>query len=119
MMSMRATAIYERGVLRLLTPVSLPEHTRVQILILDDKEPENDLRSAEAALIAAGLLKPTEPPPEVRTLTKDRRAELADLYASGGPLSEDIIAGRDARPNHPIQHPQPTALSPETKSALS
>lgn len=30
-MSTVATAIYEKGVLRLLTPLALPEHTRVQV----------------------------------------------------------------------------------------
>jgi predicted DNA-binding antitoxin AbrB/MazE fold protein len=32
-MDMTATAIYEDGVLKLLTPLTLPENTRVRILI--------------------------------------------------------------------------------------
>ena len=54
-MSTEAKAIYEKGVLRLLTPVSLPEHAQVRVQILSDEEPMDDLRRAEAALIAAGL----------------------------------------------------------------
>jgi len=57
-MSTQATAIYEGGVLRLLTPVSLPERARVRIQILNEDELEDDMRRAEAALIAAGLVKP-------------------------------------------------------------
>ena len=32
-MGIIATAIYENGILRLLTPLTLPEHTRVQIQV--------------------------------------------------------------------------------------
>ena len=59
-MSTEATAIYENGVLRLLTPVSLPEQARVRLAILSEEEPEDELRRAEAALIAAGLVKAGE-----------------------------------------------------------
>ena len=97
MMSTQATAIYEEGVLRLLTPVSLPERARVRIQILTEEELEDDVHRAEAALIAAGLVKPPKPPVELKTVSQARRAELARLYAAGGPLSEVIIAERDAR----------------------
>jgi predicted DNA-binding antitoxin AbrB/MazE fold protein len=96
-MSTQATAIYEDGILRLLTPVSLPERARVRIQILTEEELEDDMQRAEAALIAAGLVKPANPPAEVRTVSQARRAELARLYAAGGPLSEVIIAERNAR----------------------
>jgi predicted DNA-binding antitoxin AbrB/MazE fold protein len=96
-MSTEAKAIYEKGVLRLLTPVSLPEHAQVRVQILSDEEPVDDLRRAEAALIAAGLMKPTSSPAVLRTVSRARRKELARLYASGGALSEVIIAERDTR----------------------
>jgi len=96
-MSIQATAIYERGVLRLLTPITLPERTRVRVQILEEKDTESDLRRAEAVLIASGLVSPPEPPPGLKTISKARRAELSHLYAAGGPLSEVIIAERDAR----------------------
>ena len=96
-MSTEATAIYENGVLRLLTPISLPEQARVRLAILGEEEPGSELRRAEAALIAAGLVKPASPQPEPRTVSRARRAELARLYAAGGPLSEVIIAEREGR----------------------
>ncbi len=96
-MNTEATAIYENGVLRLLTPVSLPEQARVRLAILSEEEPGSDLRRAEAALIAAGLVRPTSPEPELKPVSRARRAELARLYAAGGPLSEVIIAERDDR----------------------
>ena len=96
-MSTQATAIYEGGVLRLLTPVSLPERARVRIQILSEDELEDDMHRAEAALIAAGLVKPPKPPTELKIVSPARRAELARLYATGGPLSEVIIAERNSR----------------------
>jgi len=96
-MSRQAAAIYEDGVLRLLSPISLPEKTRVRVQILTDDEPEDDLRRSEAALIAAGLVRPRGPRPRVRRVSPARRAELACRYADGGPLSDTIIAERDAR----------------------
>ena len=96
-MSTQATAIYEGGVLRLLTPISLPERARVRIQILSEEELEDDVLRAEEALIAAGIVKPRKPVVELRIVSEDRRAELARLYAAGGPLSEAIIDERDAR----------------------
>ena len=90
-------AIYENGVLRLLTPVSLPERARVRLAILSEEEPEGELGQAEAALIAAGLVKPASPQPGLESISQARRAELARLYAAEGPLSEVIIAERDGR----------------------
>ena len=96
-MSTEALAIYEDGVLCLLTPVSLPERARVRLAILSEEEPEDELRRAQAVLIAAGLVKPPGPQLELRSISQDRRAELARLYAKGGPLSEVIITERDGR----------------------
>ena len=98
-MSTQATAIYEGGVLRLLTPVALPERARVrvEIQILDHQDTEDDLRQAKEVLIASGLVRRLKPPPELKIVSKARRAELARLYANGGPLSEVIIAERAAR----------------------
>ena len=96
-MSTEATAIYENGVLRLLTPITLPEQARVRLAILGEEEPGSELRRAEAALIAAGLVKPASAQAEHRTVSRARRAELARIYAAGGPLSEVIIAEREGR----------------------
>lgn len=90
-------AIYENGILRLLTPVSLPEHTRVRVQILTEEESGDDLRRAEAALVAAGLVKPAPAEPNPVHVSKGRRKELRRLYAAGEPLSEEIIRQRDVR----------------------
>ena len=95
--AIQATAIYEGGVLRLLTPVALPERARVRLQILDHQDTEDDLRQAKEVLIASGLVRRLKPPPELKIVSKARRAELARLYANGGPLSEVIIAERAAR----------------------
>jgi predicted DNA-binding antitoxin AbrB/MazE fold protein len=96
-MSTEAKAIYENGVLRLLTPVALPERAEVRIQILSEQKTDDELERAEAVLIAAGLIKPQEIPQGLEPVSSARRAELARLYAVGGPLSESIIAERDAR----------------------
>jgi predicted DNA-binding antitoxin AbrB/MazE fold protein len=96
-MSTEAKAIYEDGVLRLLTPVALPERAQVRIQILIEQEADDELERAEAVLVAAGLIKPKEVPEEFKPISSARRAELARLYAVGGPLSELIIAERNAR----------------------
>ena len=96
-MSTEARAVYEDGILRLLTPVTLPERAEVRIQILTEKEVDDELQRAEAALIAAGLVKPKKIPEHVKPISSARREELARLYAAGGPLSESIIAERDAR----------------------
>ena len=96
-MGTEAVAIYENGVLRLLTPISLPEHARVRLAILSEEEPEDELHRARAALIAAGLIRPESPQVAPAAVSQVRRAELARLYAAGGPLSEVIIAERDGR----------------------
>jgi hypothetical protein len=83
--------------LRLLTPVSLPERARVRVEILADDEAEDTLHQAETVLIAAGLVQPASSSASIRTVSRVRRAELARLYAAGGPLSEVIIAERDSR----------------------
>jgi predicted DNA-binding antitoxin AbrB/MazE fold protein len=92
-----ATAVYERGTLRLLTPLPLPERAQVRIQILDTETGEDERQRVEAALLASGLVKPQKPIENFRRVSKARRAELAKLYAVGGPVSDAIIAERDER----------------------
>lgn len=92
-----ATAIYEKGTLRLLTPVSLPERARVRVQIQEEDQAVDDLQRAVALLEASGLVKPARQPQLRPTISPARRAELAHLYAAAGPLSEWIIAERDGR----------------------
>jgi predicted DNA-binding antitoxin AbrB/MazE fold protein len=96
-MSVQATAIYEHGTLRLLTPVVLSERKKVRLQITEVEDSDNDLQRAEAALVAAGLIKPPAASSEGRTISDTRREELARLYAGVPLLSEVIIAERDTR----------------------
>ena len=92
-----ATAIYEKGTLRLLTPVILPERARVRVQIEEEDKAEDDVQRALAVLEASGLVKPQMQPQGTEIISTARRAELAQLYAAAGPLSEMVIAERDAR----------------------
>ena len=91
-----ATAIYEHGGLRLLNPLPLPEHTRVK-LVIQQIETTDELRWAEQVLAATGLVTPPSAALDVASGSDARLAETAVRYAVGGPLSELIIAERDAR----------------------
>jgi predicted DNA-binding antitoxin AbrB/MazE fold protein len=93
-------AVYEKGVLKPLIPLELPEHTQVQIYIkqMSASEHSENRRRVKAALIAAGLSLPLsqqEISAPCSELSPERREELARLFAEGGPLSELIIAERD------------------------
>lgn len=92
-----ATAIYEKGTLRLLTPVSLPEQTRVRVQIQEEDKIGDEVQRAAAVLEAAGLVKPAKQPEARLFVSQARRAELAQIYAAAGPLSESIGAEREGR----------------------
>jgi len=97
-MSETITAIYENGVLRLFTPLALPEHTTVQIRIqsppLSDAT-ETHRREVIAALVAAGLTLPTLDTSPPMPLLEEERDELARRIPTGRPLSEIIIEDRE------------------------
>ncbi len=106
-MRITATAIYENGTLRLLTPVDLPQQARVQVEIRPSKEsvaaeslettPEQIAR-ALALLSEAGLIvEQKEQQRQPQHVSEERRQELAQLYSQGDPLSEVIIRDRGAR----------------------
>jgi predicted DNA-binding antitoxin AbrB/MazE fold protein len=93
------TAIYENGVLRPLQTLELQEHSQVKIQIVEIASPplEDEVQRVEEVLIAAGLIQPHQPLPDLPRISAERREELARLYAVGGPLSELIIAEREGR----------------------
>lgn len=91
-----ATAIYEQGVLRLLSPISLPEHARVR-LVIRPIDAADQLRLAERVVVATGLVTPPSAPPAPAPGSEERLAAIALHYAVGGPVSELIIAERDER----------------------
>ena len=90
------TAVYEQGALRLSAPLSLPEHTQVKVAIWQ-VQATDDLQRAEEALLATGLVTPPDVNLERSKQPEPRLAELAEIYAVGGPLSDRIIAERDER----------------------
>jgi predicted DNA-binding antitoxin AbrB/MazE fold protein len=101
-MAQRITAIYEDGVLRPLSPLELPEHSQVEIDI--HQVPSATDRSAHRdqvnqALVKAGLSLPSIDT-TARTATQlspERREELAQLFSTGGPVSELISEEREGR----------------------
>lgn len=99
-MATTVSAIYEDGVLRLLTPLPLPEHTPVQVTVdlpadaLQD-DPRQHIR---AALVAAGLSRAQlEPWKGAPPLAPAERAALAQQVATGRPLSQIIDEERSER----------------------
>jgi predicted DNA-binding antitoxin AbrB/MazE fold protein len=92
------TAIYEQGVLRPLLPLSLPEHTRVEVSIVSRparaKKAPVDRQDVYAALMDAGLIKAQTPVEFVSAISEaDLAAAAADL-AAAGPISDLVIAER-------------------------
>ena len=91
-----ATSITEHGMLRLLSPLTLPERTRVK-LVIRQIEAADELRRAEQVLAATGLVTSPSAAPGLTSGSELRLAETAERYVVGGPLSEVIIAQRDQR----------------------
>jgi predicted DNA-binding antitoxin AbrB/MazE fold protein len=57
-MNETVTAVYEKGVLRPLTPLSLPESTRVRLQIIDQTPADQEQLQVRRALLDAGLIRP-------------------------------------------------------------
>ena len=89
------TAVYEKDILRPLSPLKLNEHQTVRIQILPE-QPVNDVDEIIQRLITDGLL--TSPPghSEVEPMSEIERRELGEALgkAPGTPLSEIIIEER-------------------------
>lgn len=91
------TAVYEKGTLRLLQPVSLRERQKVRVQLLPDES--DDIDQALQTLIAAGLVTPPSGQLNAKPLSEAEREEVADRVGSlpGKPLSEIIIEERGPR----------------------
>lgn len=101
-MNYAVMAIYENGVLRPLTPLKLPEHSRVQLQVQLVIVPDSSTRrqKVRAALVAAGLsLSTSEPLSNFVPLTPEQRQELAQRFSppTSRPLSTLIIEEREGR----------------------
>ena len=83
------TAIYENGVLRPITPLALPEHSRVQLQIQAppaQDSPAEHRRRVHEVLVAAGLSLPRPPvPPGAKPLSAERREALTVTVQPASP----------------------------------
>ena len=92
------TAVYEQGVLRPLTPLVLPEHTRVQIqIVVPPATAQEERCRARQALLDAGVIRPRPPVEPVQAVSEAQLIETANVLAKAGPLSELVIAERKGR----------------------
>lgn len=94
------TAIYEQGILRPLLPLSLPEHARVEVRIIqrsaDAKKAAADQQDIYRALMDAGLVKAQAQIESVLPFSDADVAAAAEALAVAGPISDLIIAERAA-----------------------
>ncbi len=94
-MSEIVTAVYEKGLLRPLTPLNLRERQSVRLQVLPE-EPADEVDRIINRLIAAGLMTPPLGHSDVDPVSEEERRELAEILgkAPGKPLSEIIIEER-------------------------
>lgn len=94
-MSEIITAVYENGVLRPLSPLSLPEHQTVRLQVLTF-EPAADVQQVIQSLVEAGVVTPTPHRDDIEPVSSEARWELAQKLGQcpGKPLSEIIIEDR-------------------------
>ena len=97
-MSTTFTAIYEKGILRPLSPLALPEHTRVEVRIIPwpvrTKKTSADRQVVYDALIDAGLVKTQASAESLPALSEADLLAAAEALAAAGPISDLIIAER-------------------------
>ena len=95
-MNKTVAAVYEQGVLRLLEPLQLPEHTRVQVqVMLPSPRNQRDRMRVRQALLDAGLIRPRPPVEPMPLVSEAQLVAASRALAAAGPLSELIIAERD------------------------
>jgi len=95
MMSGNIAVVYEKGMLRPLRPLNLPERTQLQIRIVQPEE--GGLSEADKAyrvLVQAGLLQPVLPMAS-EPVSESDRLQAARAYGDAGSLSDWIIAERN------------------------
>lgn len=95
-MSITITAIYEKGVLRPLTPLTLPEHSHVQLQIVEPSPAsEAERQHVRQVLIDAGIIRPRPATPSNPPVPEADLTTAAESLGTAGPLSELIIAERE------------------------
>jgi hypothetical protein len=94
-------AVYRDGVLYLEEQLPLSNDTKVIVTVtveMSVEEAMTERRSIHEALVAAGLVKPGPVPMPVQSrLSPERRAEIAEAFAQGGPVSDLILEEREGR----------------------
>ena len=92
------TAVYENGILRPLTPLALPEHTRVEIQIVNQAPAAaTERQQVRQALAAAGIIRPQTATEPIQPVSETALAAAAQTLGQAGPLSDLIIAEREGR----------------------
>jgi predicted DNA-binding antitoxin AbrB/MazE fold protein len=100
MMTTTVTAIYADGVLRPLTPLALPEQTTVQLSVQPvafSQQSDHRLRIQQALTTAGIATEPHALGVNIGPLSVERRAELAQRFATQQPLSDVIAEEREGR----------------------
>lgn len=91
-------AVYEQGVLRLLTPLPIPEQTRVQVQIVGQLPGADEERQrVRHALVEAGVIRPRLPAEPDQPVSAAELVAAVEALAIAGPLSDLIIAERKGR----------------------
>lgn len=101
-MAQTITAVYENEMFRPLTPLTLPEHSQVEldVRVIAHESAAARRERARSALTAAGLLAVVAAPDaSTGLLTPEQRAALARRLETAGvpPLSVAILEARDGR----------------------
>ena len=99
-MDATVTAIYEDGVLRLLTPLNLPAGTQVRLRVeplTDMVSPDDHERRFREALSGPDFRQPSSTTSQSKSLSAEERSGLDRRLAAGRPLSDLILEDRDAR----------------------
>jgi len=92
------TAVYENGVLRPLTPLSLPEHSQVELqLIKPASAVEDERRQVRQALLAAGVIRLQPATEPTQPVSETELSAAAQALGQAGPLSDLILAEREGR----------------------
>lgn len=95
-MSEIITAVYENGVLRPLSPLTLRKGQKVRLRVLPKLPQANEIEGALQPLIDAGQLTPPSGRGDVEPVSEQARRELTERLKAypGKPLSEIIIEDR-------------------------
>ena len=98
-MSDTITVIYEKGVLRPILPLPLPENTLFQVRIVPSRSRKQrsstERQHVYEALLDAGLTVVSAPVDSGKTVSDQALAKAAKALGMAGSISELIISERD------------------------